>query len=135
MNTDTTTQENIIDLAALRLDLLALLGRAEEALMFTPDAATAGEYAEQLYNLNEDIQHAAYALAHARPALRMVSQAGRRLAERAAGLGEVFRMDSGLDDELTSDIGERVFWGDIAPVFPELRMDYSPEQPDDGIPF
>lgn len=136
MTTDTNTQANIIDLAALRLDLFGLLSRDDEALTFSPEGATAAEYAARLYSLSEDVEHAADALAHALPALRMLQQVYYRLYGRVAGLSEVFDLDCGTPDYgPTTDIGDRTFWGDIAPVFPALRMDYSAEQPDEGIPF
>ena len=136
-NIETSTHDAgaVIDIAALRLDVLTLLARANEALMFTPDSSTAREYAERLYNVNEDIRHATYCLAHALPALRMLIRAGLCVARRADGLSEVFHSDFGVDDELTSDIGEGNFWGDIAPVFPELHMDFSPIELHEDHPF
>lgn len=138
MTTDTSnnTTANVLDVDQLRAALLDLLTRANTALEHKPNAETAGEFTERLVNLSLEIDTASFHLSHAVAALRMLHTAARRVFVRHDALREVFDLDTAAGRELTSNIGDRTFWGEAQPVFPALRMDYTPlALLDEDIPF
>lgn len=141
MTTDTTnnTTANVLDVDQLRAALLDLLTRADAALGYRPDNATAEEYSDRLWALNGEAQELADALSFALPALRTLRTVHERVIYRFAALAEVFGTPEIPDPQaagLVTDAGEYTFWGDAGGLYPNLHLDYTRQTMlDEDLPF